>query len=69
MDMSKIDLEKKLKIRAIRFYSKHRSFWENWEHGNIKDIWVDEDGYLCIKYESGTWYHYKETEKGELEWW
>ena len=31
----------------------------------IKKVWIDKDGYLCIEYESGEWWHY--NDKGE--WW
>ena len=38
---------------------------EHWNEGGLAKVWIDKDGYLCIEYESGEWWHY--NDKGE--WW
>lgn len=47
----------------------HRSYFENWKNGLAVESWIDKDGYLCIKYESGEWWHYKINSENKLEWW
>lgn len=49
-------------------YEKHKKTVENWQEGEPQEAWYDRDGYMCIKYESGKWWHYKSTEHG-LEFW
>lgn len=48
--------------------SAHKNAFENWNEGAVFKTWV-EDGVLCIKYESGKWWHYRKDEKGNIEWW
>lgn len=36
--------------------------------GQMTKHWIDKDGYLCISYSNGTWYHYKIIGK-RIEWW
>lgn len=50
-------------------YSKtHMSGCETWEHGKPVKCWYDTDKTFCIEYESGKWWHYRETAEG-LQWW
>lgn len=58
----------RLKI-AIRYMEEHKKAFEVWSDGAIKEVWTDKDGNLCIKYESGNWWHYKKKDNGEIEWW
>lgn len=58
----------KLKI-AISYMEEHKKAFGVWNEGAIKDVWTDEEGNLCIKYESGRWWHYRKKDNGELEWW
>lgn len=52
----------------VREYTeRHMRAWERWPHGDIKEAWVEE-GITCIRYQDGTWYHYREV-GNELEWW
>lgn len=44
---------------------KHRETIENWTDGTPVRSWVDEDGNLCVEYESGRWWHYNKMG----EWW
>lgn len=49
-------------------YLKHKSATEEWTHGIPEKSWTDKYGILCIMYEDGSWWHYKEK-NGNLEWW
>lgn len=50
------------------YYSKkHMAACENWRDGAPVDSWIDADGYYCIRYESGKWWHYSDA-NGPLEW-
>lgn len=51
-----------------RCIKTHMAAFEEWPHGPMKEIWTDEDGYLCIRYMDGRYWHYKE-ENGEIIWW
>mgnify|MGYP004732800117 CR=1 FL=1 len=51
-----------------RFINTHKSACEDWQEGEPVKAWKDEDGFVCVKYESGNWWHYNETRSG-LEWW
>lgn len=51
-----------------RYYECHKLIFENWTHGKPVKSWTDENGNLCIMYEDGEWWHYREK-NGELEWW
>lgn len=58
-----------LKELAIRYMNAHKKAVENWNYGQIKKTWRDKAGNVCILYESGKWWHYKETVNGNIEWW
>lgn len=49
-------------------YERHKEFVGDWSHGEIKEAWLDTCGFLCIKYESGKWWHYRNTEE-YFEYW
>lgn len=51
------------------FVNIHMSACENWREGKITKVWHDANGVLCIKYESGNWWHYKLNNNNDLEWW
>lgn len=44
---------------------EHKKIFENWNFGEIEKSWLDNENNLCIKYQSGNWFHY--NERGE--WW
>lgn len=50
------------------FSNTHREASGAWTHGEPEHCWTDQDGYLCIRYEDGSWWHYGEK-NGVLEWW
>lgn len=60
---------KQLKVyfeqRAKELYESHKKAFEQWSEGEIKKIWIDNDGNICIEYDSGKWWHYNENG----EWW
>ena len=43
----------------------HHEAFGKWEEGDRVEMWKDENGNTCVRYESGKWWHY--NEKGE--WW
>lgn len=53
---------------ANRCFQAHKAAFEQWEHGDIKEIEKGEGGVVCIKYNSGTWWHYAEK-KEQIIWW
>ena len=55
--------------QAKMYYAFHRSLFDHWEHGEIAETWTDQEGNTCIRYESGSWWHYKTTKNGEVEFW
>lgn len=54
---------------AINCMKAHKEAFEEWREGAISDVWRDEQGILCIRYESGNWWHYRITGSGCVEWW
>ncbi|MBB2184769.1 hypothetical protein H0486_18090 [Lachnospiraceae bacterium MD1] len=64
-----IDEFKRLKAyleqRAKEHYENHKKAFENWRFGEIDKVWIDKDGFICIQYDSGDWWPYKENG----EWW
>lgn len=48
---------------------EHRRCFEDWQEGLPVDVWRDDGGRLCIRYESGKWWHYRKREDGSVEWW
>lgn len=52
-----------------RFAYVHKQAFENgWTHGSVKYAWYDADGVLCIMYQDGNWWHYRDAD-GNIEWW
>lgn len=47
-------------------YNYHKMAFEEWPHGEIKEIWRDENEVLCIRYSDGAWWHYSDK---EIVWW
>ena len=48
---------------------KHKAVVSNWREGRIKKVWRDEDGNLCVMYNSGHLWHYRNLDKPVPEWW
>lgn len=45
-------------MTAKQFYNFHRSQFDGWEHGEIKEVWTDTDGNTCIRYADEKWWHF-----------
>lgn len=43
---------------AKRLSERHKKAYEVWPHGEIKEVWPESKEVMCIRYESGTWFHY-----------
>lgn len=52
-----------------RAYWQHRKCCEEWQEGEPERAWKDCGGYLCIRYKSGRWWHYRWRTDGHLVWW
>lgn len=62
-----------LRHLAKKFSNEHLYQYElkktdKWPDGEPVKVWRDSDGYICIEYESGEWWHYEQTSE-ELRWW
>lgn len=62
-------LDKELKALARKYMNEHKKAWRDWNNGDIKGVWEDEYGKVCIKYNSGKWWHYKVEDNGDVVWW
>ena len=60
--------EKTFISHAVVAHVAHYRACEQWTHGEPTELWRDESGVLCVRYEDGKWWHYKQTETG-IEWW
>lgn len=60
--------QKMNELSAQECYEYHKSAFGTWKEGNIKDVWLDNDGTLCVRYESGKWWHYKKNNTN-IEYW
>lgn len=50
------------------FMNEHKNAMENWKEGNIIEHWIDENDCMCIRYQSGNWWHYRIV-NSIVEWW
>lgn len=51
-------------------YTAHRAaFADGWTEGSITETWMDEDHHLCVRYQSGRWWHYDIDKSGNWMWW
>lgn len=62
-------MNKKDREIAKSYSQLHIEQCENWEEGEIASYWRDQNGVLCIKYQSGKWWHYRLWEPGGIEYW
>lgn len=62
-------MNEELKELANLAYKRHKFFVENWTEGEPVKAWTDEDGNLCVQYESGKWWHYKDLDLPFPTWW
>lgn len=62
------DMNKIRKALVEKIYQMHKSAFEDWNEGEPKNARFDVAGALCIRYESGKWWHYR-LNNGNLSWW
>lgn len=67
--MAAVMSKSEMKQLAELAMKKHKAVVSNWREGRIKKVWQDEDGNLCVMYNSGHWWHYKNLDKPIPEWW
>lgn len=59
-----------LELTAHKAYAAHRAAFVNgWTEGTIAESWMDEEHHLCIRYQSGRWWHYDIDKSGNWVWW
>lgn len=56
------------RIFLLHAVNAHYMAHKRWAHGDPVEIWKDEYEFLCVRYEDGSWWHYRQTETG-YEWW
>lgn len=56
------------RIVLLHAVNAHYMAHKRWTHGDPVEIWRDEYEFLCVRYEDGSWWHYRQTETG-YEWW
>ena len=67
--MAAVMSKSEMKQMADIAMKKHKSVVSNWREGKIKKVWQDEGGNLCVMYNSGNWWHYRNLDKPVPEWW
>ena len=55
----------KAELDPMECFEFHRGIFEKWEHGEIAESWRDAAGILCIRYQSGKWWHYATDSTGK----
>ena len=43
-------------------YQRHKTEFGEWREGKPVKSWYDDDGNICVEYESGKWWHYKDLD-------
>ena len=61
-------MDEDIKKRAEAAFTEHKKAIGTWEDGEILDVWNYESGNICVRYESGKWWHYKVTKHNAI-WW
>lgn len=54
--------------KVLETYKKHKAMFDHWEYGEPVKSWTDSNRNLCIQYQSGKWFHYRQS-NGILEFW
>lgn len=50
-------------------YRRHKAGFGEWREGEPVKSWYDDDGNICVEYESGKWWHYKDLDLPFPTWW
>lgn len=56
------ETQKKMLELVDRAYSSHKSSMEHWQDGEPVKAWFEDGCDICVEYESGNWWHYKDLE-------
>lgn len=56
------------RLLMSKCYTAHKAAFLKWPYKKPVKSWYDEDGNICVGYESGRWFHYKITQEG-ITWW
>ena len=62
-------MKNELLERAELAMKRHKEFVEEWKEGGVSEAWIDENNNLCVRYESGRWWHYKDLDLPFPTWW
>ena len=62
-------MKNELLERAELAMERHKEFIEEWKEGGVSEAWIDENNNLCVRYESGRWFHYKDLDLPFPTWW
>lgn len=54
---------------AEKAYNAHKMFCEDWKEGEPIKAWFSDEAEICVEYESGNWWHYKDLDLPFLTWW
>jgi hypothetical protein len=54
---------------ACKAMEIHRRNGGVWVEGDVKEYWEDVNGNLCVRYDSGRWWHYKDLDSPFPTWW
>lgn len=61
-------INRRKELAALAF-DRHRAGSDTWEEGAPVKSWYDADKNLCVQYESGNWWHYKDLDMPFPTWW
>ena len=43
-------------------YKRHQEVFEKWKYGKPVKAWKENGCQICVQYECGKWFHYKDFE-------
>lgn len=58
----------KLSEKAAGYYKAHVEVFGKFPYGEPVREWTDRNGYTCIQYEKGNYFHYKQS-GSSVVWW
>lgn len=62
------NVRSEMEQRMIECAEAHHKACETWTHGEPTRVWYDSQGNICIDYEDGNYWHYRDVPDGK-EWW
>lgn len=61
--------QEELENLAQKAYESHKMFCEDWRYGEPVKVWNEEGSEVCVQYESGKYWHYKDLDLPFPMWW